>query len=239
MKKNIIGTTSFIFPAGVGENCKRLEGIVDEVSIVLFETRSCLTYTEEDLPLWLSTLNLSYDIHLPLDLPWDRGIQCVVDIIVKLIDKTLFLSPTYYVLHPPSKANLFVELISNLEKKGISLEKFLIENIKENDLSNIWDLITSTGLNVCLDIGHLMEYHQYSILRLQDIYLRTKMLHLYAPENGMHRSLSLVDGEEKKFIKEIFHKIYAVSDTLTVILEVFKYKDLLESLDFLESLCRE
>ena len=132
MKNFIIGTTSFIFPEPVGENCKKLEKLVDEVSIVMFETRSSLLYDEKDLPHWLKELKLSYNIHLPLDLPWHEGPSYVLEIIRRLIDKVLFLSPNSFVLHPPEEKRLFSDLVELMEKKNVSLEKFFIENIKPN-----------------------------------------------------------------------------------------------------------
>jgi len=235
MEKFKIGTTSFIFPAPIFENCKKLEHLVDEVSIVMFETKSCLNYTVKDLPYELKDFNLTYNIHLPLDLDWQKGISFVLEDISRLIDKTLFLNPTSYVLHPPQSKQTFIEFVEQAPKRELPINKFLIENIKENNLVTIWDIVQNTPLNVCLDIGHLLEYNQFDILNLDKIFQKIKMLHLYTPKNGIHKSLALLDKKGISLLQEILTQISSRTSQITYILEVFNFKDLLSSLDFFKS----
>lgn len=235
MEKFKIGTTSFIFPAPIFENCKKLKHLVDEVSIVMFETKSCLNYTVKDLPYELKDFNLTYNIHLPLDLDWQKGISFVLEDISRLIDKTLFLNPTSYVLHPPQSKQTFIEFVEQALKSKLPINKFLIENIKENNLVTIWDIVQNTPLNVCLDIGHLLEYNQFDILNLDKIFQKIKMLHLYTPKNGIHKSLALLDKKGISLLQEILTQISYRTSQITYILEVFNFKDLLSSLDFFKS----
>ncbi len=239
MHKLKIGTTSFVFPDTIFENCKKLQHLVDEVSIVMFETKSCLNYTVKDLPYELKNFDLTYNIHLPLDLEWEKGVSYVVEDIATLIDKTLFLAPTSYVLHPPAPKNIFVDFVENAQKRDLPLNKFLIENVKENDLTDIWDIVQNTPINVCLDIGHLIEYNQFNMLNLDKIFQKINMLHLYTPKKGIHKSLALLDKKGLEILKRILIKIYPKSSQITYLLEVFNFKDLLTSLDFFKSLCRE
>ena len=236
MKDFVIGTTSFVFPASVGDNCKKLQDIVDEVSIVMFETNSCLKYNEKDLLPWLIDLDLSYNIHLPLDLPWEKGTKKVFEVIKQLVDMTQFLSPRSYVLHPPYNAKLFSSLIELIDNNNMVLDKFFIENTEENNLINIWETIKSTPLNVCLDIGHLIEYNQYMLLDIDGLFKKVGMLHLYTPHQRRHRSLKELREEDIPLLKNILEQ---TKPGATIILEVFNYNDLISSLDFLGSLCWE
>ena len=201
MHKLKIGTTSFVFPDTIFENCKKLQHLVDEVSIVMFETKSCLNYTVKDLPYELKNLDLTYNIHLPLDLEWKKGVSYVVEDITRLIEKTLFLAPTSYVLHPPTQKITFIEFVEYAQKKHLPLNKFLIENVKENDLTEIWDIVQNTPINVCLDIGHLIEYNQFNMLNLDKIFQKINMLHLYTPKKGIHKSLALLDKKGLEILK--------------------------------------
>ncbi len=225
-----IATTSFIYPSTVGDNCIKLEKIVDEVSIVLFETKASLNYSREDLPLCLKELNLSYNVHLPLDLPWDRPPELVVDIILRLMDKVNFLNPNFYVLHPPNDGGYLLRFLYLLEKNKCPLWMFCMENIRGNSLLDIWEIILQKGLSVCLDLGHILEYNQLALLSAPHLYSRTRVLHLYSPKGSLHGSLKDLTEEGKEMLKKIFSNI---TKKTTVVIEVFNEKDLMESLDFL------
>ncbi len=239
MNRFIIGTTSFVFPATIYENCKRLEELVDLVSIVMFETQACLKYTKEDLPKDLIELDLSYNIHLPLDLPWELGAEEVYNILDCLIKKTEFLNPTSYTLHPPLKREDFCQLLEIMKKRNISLTKFFIENIKENDLTNIWDILLENDIKICLDLGHFIEYKQERLFMLDDLMGRIGMLHLYAPQNGRHTSLDHLSKEHTNLLIFILKEIKKRKLNPEIIIEVFDYNDLISSLDFFQLLTRE
>jgi hypothetical protein len=98
---------SFLWPGTIAENCARLATTVPEVGLLFFETRSCLEYTDDDLPLSLAELGLRYHVHLPLDLPWAEGAEAVLETVHKLLAKCAFLQPWAAVLHPPLTVNLF------------------------------------------------------------------------------------------------------------------------------------
>ncbi len=221
-----LATTSYIWPANIWENCKKLEDIVDEVSILFFETDSCMLYDSKDLPINLTTLNLTYHIHLPLDLKWENGPDKVFNIVKKLVDKVEFLNPTGFVLHPPnSKKDLLYCL--NLWFKKFAYP-IIIENTKDCDLLNVWEVIKDSPAGVCIDVGHLFKFSQQSILKLPEIWDKIEMLHLYGPANKGHGSLSLLSQKQSLMVKEILNK---VSNKTKIVIEVFSYKDLKESLD--------
>lgn len=238
MKKFTLGTTSFIFPDTIYENCKRLEKLVDQVSIVMFETKACINYSEQDLPKDLSKLDLEFNIHLPLDLPWELGAREVFYILDTLLKKTEFLNPNSYTLHPPEKREDFYQLIDVFNEKDIPLNKFFIENIRENDLSNIWDILLENRIKICLDIGHLFEYNQKRLLTCEDLIENIGMLHLYTSKNGKHISLANLSKDATNFLITILKSLKQKDANTHIIIEVFDYNDLISSLDFFNSLSR-
>ncbi len=224
-----LATTSFIWPKNIWENCKKLQNIVDEVAILFFETDSSLKYTQKDLPLELKNLELSYHVHLPLDLPWEEGYKTVFDLICKLIEKVSFLDPKGFVFHPPSSREDLIRFL-DLWEKNISYPIFL-ENTKECDLISVWDIIENSFAKVCVDVGHIIEFKQYELLKSPNLWEKTKMLHIYAPTSNGHGSLKLLKKEEEKLVREILYKALDSDPSITVVLEVFSFSDLKESLD--------
>ncbi len=162
----------------------------------------------------------------------------MIDNILKLIDKTKFLTPTFYILHPPPSKKNSLNSRKKIQDMDVDMHKILLENIRENNLMEIWDVIYSTPFNVCLDLGHLIEYNQFNMLHIPGLYSKTKMLHIYSPKNGLHNSLELLDKKGISILKEILSKVSNTLSQITVTIEVFDFKDLLTSLDFFKSLCR-
>lgn len=97
----IIAAPSFVWPETIAGNCARLQGLVDEVGLLFFESDSCMAYTEQDLPQALARSGLRFHVHLPLDLPWEAGAPAVWSIMAALRAKASFLRPWCHVLHPP------------------------------------------------------------------------------------------------------------------------------------------
>ncbi len=224
-----LATTSFIWPQNIWENCKRLQKIVDEVAILFFETKSSLKYTQKDLPLELRNLELSYHVHLPLDLPWEMGYKEVFNLIYKLVEKISFLNPKGFVFHPPTSRGEFIGFL-DLWQKNLSYPIFL-ENTKECDLVSVWDFIENSFTKVCIDVGHIIEFQQYDLLKSPNLWKKVKLLHIYAPTSNGHGSLKLLKKEEEKLVKEILYKALDSDPNITIVLEVFSLSDLKESLD--------
>jgi sugar phosphate isomerase/epimerase len=223
-----VAATSFVWPAGVAENCHRLAGKVDEVSLIFFETASSLSYTEEDLPASLAELGLSYHLHLPLDLDWQAGPEAAFESVRQLVSKVAFLRPRCFVLHPPRDPDALAAFLRLWRAAGWSEDLLYLENIKGNDLAGLWPLIRSTGCRVCLDLGHLLEYGQQGLLALPGIEERISMLHLYAPEQGRHTSLASLSPPGRELLRHLLQR--ACRDTVMV-LEVFSWPEFQDSLD--------
>ncbi|MCF8030889.1 MAG: hypothetical protein K9K39_08345 [Desulfohalobiaceae bacterium] len=227
-----IAAPSFVWPGRVGDNCRYLENMVDEVAVIFFETRACLDYTDKDLPPELARLDLSYHVHLPLDLPWTRGAKEVHRLCENLLTKTDFLQPRGVVLHPPQDELELREFIRLWSLTRETRELFL-ENIKGNDLSAAWPVIRDSGCPVCLDLGHLLAFGQESLLETPGLLEQTRMLHLYAPgPEGEHESLSRLAPHDFHILHHILRHLPASS---VIVLEIFHPEKLVESLDIFHS----
>lgn len=227
-----IAAPSFVWSGRVGENCYYLENMVDEVELVFFETEFCLNYDEQDLPGDLINLDLDFHLHLPLDLPWNKGIAEVIRKISKLNAQVEYLSPHCFVLHPPADPQVFMEFYRAWKRHpDLNARTLLLENVRENNLLQIWSWIEQTDCRICLDLGHLLHYRQQAILDQKQLWNRLEMLHIYGEQHcSKHTSLQNLSSEGQDMLKSIL-QIFPREKTLVV--EVFTSEDLTQSLDIL------
>ena len=102
-----IGTTSFIYPDRIIPNVKMLAPFLDEIELLLFESRSADSLpSKQDIGTLKSLAgdyNLYYNIHLPTDIalgasdPAERA--HAVDSIKRIITRCAPLSPSTHTLH--------------------------------------------------------------------------------------------------------------------------------------------
>lgn len=243
---------SFLWPGTIADNCARLATMVPEVGLLFFETRSCLEYTDDDLPLSLAELGLRYHVHLPLDLPWAEGAEAVWETVHKLLAKCAFLHPWAAVLHPPlglvcpKKENRVVTTLAlehlrrflTLWVREKPVAKLLLENIRGNDLTTAWPLIRSFSAGICLDLGHLLAFGQETD-KLPGLWPHVGLVHLSAPgPAGEHLSLRFLDQQGRERLCGILTQ---VEPDCVLMPEVFNSEDFLDSLAALREwgmLCR-
>lgn len=233
-----LAAPSWVIPGTVAENCRCLAGKVDEVSLLFFETESCLDYSETDLPQSLTDKGLSFHIHHPLDLPWEEGGEAVAQVVGSLISKAAHLNPVSHVIHPPESGPDSAALISgfreSLDRFDVDPGIFLFENIRQNSLGGLVDHIRNCGFKICLDLGHILTYGQQEILD-ENLAGLVKMLHLNAPgRSGRHESLIGLNDAGLLLLGRVLDKLEK-SGTITI--EVFEEKGFFESLSFLNEYC--
>ena len=227
-----IAAPSFVIPANAADNSRFLADHFDEVGILFFETEACLRYTDEDLPAELAHLPISWHVHLPLDLPWERGLDIVWDKLLCLMEKVAFLKPHSFVLHPPGQAGLLKSLATRLRQTGIDPACFLLENVEETDLTACWEEAREAGYSTCLDLGHILAYDQHHVLELDELWETVKMLHVYAPVpgSGKHTGLGHLDATGQGLLRDML----AAFKGETVVLEVFNEKEIFQSLQLIQ-----
>jgi hypothetical protein len=143
--------------------------------LLFFEAKGSLAYTEQDIPMSLAALPVSFQVHLRVDLPWHEP-ERAAKICLTLLQKVSFLrnsgvpgreqslphSPA--VRHPPpydpadsgSAARKLAAFARGFADGGGQHSLLLLENCKDNDLTLIIDPRLEHGFTVCLDSGHML-----------------------------------------------------------------------------------
>ncbi|MEW5772739.1 MAG: cobamide remodeling phosphodiesterase CbiR [Thermodesulfobacteriota bacterium] len=226
-----VAAPSFTIPAGVADNCRFLDGLVEEVALLFLETRSCLDYGPDDLPPWLTGLGLAYHVHLPLDLPWDQGPGPAMDAALALAAKAAFLAPRAFVLHPPRDLGLLPRIAERWRDAGQDAP-LLLENTALHGPESLDGPARTAGLGLCLDLGHAMAYGHGPAAESLD-FGRVGMLHLSAPGRGdEHLPLDRLSGAGRDLLRRWLARLPREA-TLTV--EVFNVEGLARSLECLAS----
>lgn len=224
-----VAAPSFVLPAGAAENSRFLAPYFDEIGLLFFETEACLAYTDIDLPPDLADLPVSWHVHLPLDLPWQRGLDEVWAKLALLLGKAAHLSPHAWVLHPPTRSGLLAPLAEKFRQAGVDPASVLLENVEESDLCALWDEAREGGYSTCLDLGHILAYNQQAVLDLPGLRETVRMLHVYAPDGARHTGLGNLDGAGKALLRDMLATF--CHETLT--LEIFNEHELFESIELL------
>lgn len=248
-----LGTTSYILPAPILPNVRFLAPIVDEIELVLFESRFAENLPTEAEIRELARLgdahDLTYNVHLPTDLAlgdsdaarrWAAG-----ETLKKFYDRTLPLAPTAYILHlegqPAAeegsaamdrwRENIRSSLAS-LFDAGVDRERLAVENL-EAPFAAVAPIVAALDLNVCLDAGHLLRQSLPMAELFTPYGSRTVMVHLHGMDGGRdHRSLRGVSEAAWSFLRG-FLETYRGG----VSIEVFSREDLGDSLVRLAELC--
>ena len=244
-----ICTTSFIYPDHYIPNVKMLGPYMDEIELLLFESKgpdslpSMAVITE--LVQLAAEFDLSYNVHLPTDIsisdPNPARQADAVETIIQAMALVGPLDPTALILHVPygesTSDNSAVErwqnrvyqnlkeIVSTVENKKI----IAVENLNY-PLGLLDGIIADLGLSICLDLGHLMIYG-HDVLEVFDTYAaKTSVIHLHGVENDRdHISLERLSDKLMQAVLQVLNKF-----TGTVSLEVFSFENLDSSLKFLE-----
>ncbi len=251
-----LAAPSWVFPGTIRDNCFFLEKKVKEVGLLFLETASCLAYGRHDLPPELSELDLSFHVHLPSDLPWQRGGGAVAAICLELMDKVAFLRAARAVLHPPPAGmhgdgggEALAAFGAAWVAAGRRLEDVLLENTRENDLTGLQRLILPGGgrFGLCPDLGHIIAYGQRNLLAVLaglPVAARPRMAHVSAPGSGLagghprgaHRPLDALDADGLALGAEL---LSLLAEDAVIVVEIFDWGYIERSLPILERWGRE
>ena len=244
-----IATTSFIYPDDYVPNVKMLGHYVDEIELLLFESLRPDSLPSRAVIAELGRLavefDLSYNVHLPTDISIsDRNFERqkdAVETMARVIDLVDPLDPSALILHVPYHEKSFEDpvvrnwqnrVFQNLSKITSALEnrkRIAVETL-DYSLELMADIIVDLDLSICLDLGHLMVY-DYDVLEVFEQYAsRTTVLHLHGVENGRdHMTLERLSDKLFEPVRQVLNNFTGV-----VSLEVFAFKNLASSLEYLE-----
>jgi sugar phosphate isomerase/epimerase len=249
-----LATTSYIIPADIMPNLRFLGPHLDEVEIVLFESReeTNLPSPEEirEMARVGADLDFSFNIHLPSDLFFGDPDPALRDrfhqTALRFYERTLPLDPTLYVLHldsrradgsPEKDGEAWLERVwesvGRLARGGIDLGRVAVENL-EYPLQRILPLAESFHMPFCLDMGHLLRYGYDLESTIAGFLAKSAMVHLHGVKDGRdHCGIEWIPQKEWATIKR------ALMDySGGVSLEVFSLADLAPSLQRMQEMAK-
>lgn len=246
-----LATTSFIYPDHYAPNVRMLGPFVDEIELLFFDSvhpGSPPSKTDiDELARLAQECKVTYNVHLPNDVsltasdPRDR--ETAVANIQKVLELTKPLHPSSAVLHlpmedPAKKEEEEEDLESWLTRgrEGIAEIRDSVANARtiavetlDYPLERAMSIITEFDLSICMDIGHLLVFGYDPIAFFERHADRIAILHLHGVQNGKdHLALNHLNERQSGMVVDILNQFTGV-----VSLEVFSYKNLAPSLEYL------
>lgn len=242
-----LGTTSFIYPDLYSENVNRLGPYLDEIELLLFESREEGSLPDEyeltSLCELKDELNVQYNIHMPTDVdlssPHEGERSLAVSTYYKVFDLARPLDPTTLTLHIPYETSKHgkedfwltnaAKGLSDLLETGIDSRLISVETL-DYPIGRLAPLIEEFDLSVCLDVGHVI-IHGWDPLEVYKKFKdRISIIHLHGVHEGCdHVSLDLMDLYHFGMVRTMLEDF-----TGTLSLEVFSFEKLQRSLTFLK-----
>jgi len=256
-----LATTSYIYPDEIVPNVVRLGPFFDEIELVLFESKGQNSIPDDSQISHLIELSrlhrVGFNIHLPIDISLGDENEKVrasgISIVRGVIQKTLCLNPSFYVLHldfinPPTPPLLeggeggfmqemdigawrtrLIRSLREILNDGMESKRIAIENLGY-PFEWIEDMVNEFGFSICLDIGHILT-HGYDLRHYLKTYLpRTSIIHLHGVHKGLdHLGIETLPDPDLNLILSALHHYHGI-----VSIEVFSINELNSSLSILE-----
>lgn len=244
-----LGTTSFIYPDHYIPNVKMLGPYLDEIELLLFESKGPGTLPSrkviDELARLADDFGLKYNVHLPTDIsisdPKPAKQRHAVETMVRVMELVNPLSPSVLTLHVPYNEDSLEEHHVKIWQNRVygNLEKIQSSNIHQHTISIetldypfeiMEDIIADLKLTICLDLGHLMVY-DYDIVEVFNKYsLKTPIIHLHGVDNrDDHQALDRLPDKIVESVVRILKKFNGI-----VSLEIFSFENLITSLELLK-----
>jgi sugar phosphate isomerase/epimerase len=209
-----LGTTSYIIPADIAPNVRHLAGTVRDIELVIFEVddgQNNLPAVEviDELVEIASRHDLSYTVHLPLDLrlgaDGDEGHASVAKALA-VIERTRPLEPWAWIVHLDGREVRVDPEPEDLERwqahtrRALEIvaaatgapERLAVENLETYPPDFVNPVIEGLPVSRCVDIGHLWKDGHDAIPYLRAALPRTRVIHLHGMGDRDHRSLAVM-----------------------------------------------
>jgi len=236
-----LGTTSYIYPADIITNVRRLAGKTQDVELVIFE----LDERSSGLPSddTISELNalaadhdMTYTVHLPLGLGLANE-QPSVAKAIRVIRSTERLSPHAYIAHLDgdglaSAGDIRRWIDNSLRSLEIissevgDPETICVENLDNQSPAMLDAILDNAPVSCCVDVGHLWKQGMDPLPYLDQWLPRAGVVHIHGVGERDHKRLSLIPAARLDPVVESLHKRF--QGVLTF--EVFNERDFLDSL---------
>lgn len=248
-----LGTTSYIIPDDILPNVRYLAGKVRDVELILFEVDdgpnnlpSRETVTE--LARLAALYDLSYTVHLPLDLKLAADGSVRDASLIKaqrVIECTRPLDPWAYVVHLEGKkvrSSTDRTVVKRWQDQAVQAleivagwaggpEKLAVENLEGYPPDFNEPVIDRIPVSRCVDIGHLWLDRVPALPYVARALPRTRVIHIHGIAERDHSSLAHVSPADLDAITRHLMNHYRAVLTL----EVFGEIDFLSSLEALQA----
>ena len=250
-----LGTTSYIIPADILPNANYLAGKVQDMELILFEVDDGPNnlpsdHVLDELKVIASQFELTYTIHLPLDVKLgENGSEQDLSLVKakRVIDCTCGLDPWAYILHLDGKSvrtstdaerirrwqDQSVQALENVSTWAGGAEKLAVENLETYPLDFIQPVLERIPVSRCVDIGHLWLDGHDPIPYLQAALPRTRVIHIHGIAERDHRSLAFMPRLK---IQPVWDELLRANYQGVLTLEIFSQEDFISSLKVIEEL---
>lgn len=243
-----VGTTSYVYPAGLLLNVQRLAALVEDVELVLFETTDACNLPDAETVAELREVarrhGLTYTVHLSTDLQlgadgevWTFSVEKAR----RFIRATRPLSPWAYIVHlnpdgarnPSSWQEQCLKALDALAEEAGRPDLLAVENLENCPLESLIPILEKAPFSLCLDVGHLWLTGADPLPALRTHLGRTRVVHLHGVKDQDHESLSWIPEDAlRAVLEELVRQEYGG----VVTLEVFSAEDFFSSRERLLSL---
>jgi sugar phosphate isomerase/epimerase len=241
-----LGTTSYIYPADILTNVRKLAGRVEDIELVLFEADDENNLPDKDTIRELNRIardhSMTFTVHLPLDLTLAAcNNSASIRKAVRVLDATVALSPVGFIVHledenhnvgldPYRWVENSVAALSDLGRAIGDLERMCAENLENHDPLLIDSVLARVPVSCCLDVGHLWKQRLDPVPHLERWLPRTRVVHIHGMKKRDHQGLSAVATGQLDPVVSIL----AARFSGVLSFEVFSEADLLDSMKVFE-----
>ncbi|MGB6063192.1 MAG: cobamide remodeling phosphodiesterase CbiR [Desulfomonilaceae bacterium] len=236
-----LGTTSYIYPADIITNVRKLAGRVQDVELVIFELDEGSNDlpdkdTIDELKLLAADHDMTYTVHLPLGLGLADEEPSIAKA-VRAIRSTEQLLPRAYIVHLETKDRSSPGLSRRWIDNSLRSLKIIcdevprpehvcVENLDDWSPTKLDAILDTIPVSCCVDIGHLWKQGLDPTPFLDKWSSRTRVVHIHGVSDRDHKRLSLIPATRLDPVVEMLHRHF--QGVLTF--EVFNERDLLDSL---------
>jgi sugar phosphate isomerase/epimerase len=245
-----LSTTSYIYPDHILPNVAMLAPFLDEIELVLFESKGKDNYPDdaqiEGLMSFCLRQEIAYNIHLPMDIflgdENDEVRTRGISVVKRVMQRTIRLDPSVYVLHFDLKnrngreetdieawRRRLLRTVEEMTLLGVQLTRIAVETLGY-PFEWIADIVDESGFSTCLDIGHILISGQDLGFYLDKYLSKTSIIHLHGFQKS--RDHLGMDRLSESTLEMIFSRLREYHGIVS--LEVFSIEDLKNSLFTLE-----
>lgn len=238
-----IGTTSYIIDGDIPANARYLGPRVDDIELVLFDNPAYGSNipdaaTVNLLNRYAVEYNLTYTIHLPMDVGHDQRSQLLAK---QVIEITKPLSPAAFIMHFDGEMltdNPNADTILHWKNDARQWLSSIIDIVGDPKLICIenlegWqpevfdEIVCETGVSRCVDIGHLWLENRDPLPYLQKHLPDTRVIHLHGVNTRDHQSLIHTEMSQ---LSVVMNYLKQEKYAGIVTLEIFGEEDFISSM---------